>query len=81
MNGLTLDNFKKGIDVKSLQYRLLSEQGWDFKKEFNEMSDLKKLVPGEAELMSYLAHLKENKIDFPFWWEEIKLLRNDHEVN
>ena len=81
MNGLTLDNLKKGINVKSLQYKLLSEQGWDFIKEFNEINDLKKIVFSEAELMSYLDHLKENKIDFPFWWEEIKLLRNNHEVN
>ena len=81
MNNVTKEYFMKGVEVKLLQYKLLCDQGWDYVNSFNEISDLKKMVQGKDQLMRHVTSLREDEIKFPFWWEGIRLLRNNHEVN
>ena len=81
MKDITKDNFRRGIEVKLMQYEVLSAQGWDYLKCFNEIKNLKQSLVSDDDLDNYISLLSKDEIMFPFWWENIRLLRDSHEIN
>jgi len=77
MGKITKDKFLRGIDLKIEQYKLLKEENVIYNDLLLEMLKLKSYIneSGTIELMNF------QKIEFPLWWEEIKLIEENNEKN
>jgi len=67
MKALTVDSFRKGLDVKVRHYRALTGLSLSYKKMLNEMDELSKREISSNEIRA--IGLCTNH---PFWWENIK---------
>jgi hypothetical protein len=78
---VTKDAIKRGLEVKLMHYKLLSNSDESYNNLYSEIKKLKSQLVTEDDFDQYLSELKRSEIEFPLWWEEVSLQRNSNEIN
>jgi len=73
---LTPERIKKGLEVKSMHYKLLSETNSRYKSLFLSFESVKNNISDIRYMREYLKNAKSLRKKKPFWWEEIRLPEN-----
>ena len=68
-------NVLKGIKVKRDHYRQLSEENERYNNLYLNFNKIHKRSADKSWLNDYIEKLIINKIDYPFWWENIRILK------
>jgi glycosyltransferase involved in cell wall biosynthesis len=72
-SAISRQKLERGVAVKCLHYKLLSEIDASFRPLHKEFERLKKSISLGGFLESYMERIKSLDIDKPLWWEEIQV--------
>ena len=75
LDSLTYDKLKFILNVKVEHYRELFKFSKKFRKYLHSYLELEEYLKDDSSCKKYLSYLNKNKNKYPFWWEEIKPLK------
>ena len=72
MKMMTMESLKREVSIKLGHYRALQKENDRYDVLATNFGKLDKTLSHKVELQSLYSKIRDNKIDFPFWWENTK---------